>query len=110
MALINTKKNEIQLKIVYYGPGRGGKTSSLEYIQQKLASRNKAKMIKYIKLIFLILLFAVPAFGAGDGTDMVDFKGIYLYEWTVKYDKYLLVMFSFSAIFLKMHQFILVHF
>jgi len=46
MALINKKKNEIQLKIVYYGPGRGGKTSSLEYIQQKLASRNKAKMIK----------------------------------------------------------------
>ncbi|MBC2716404.1 MAG: gliding motility protein [Desulfobacteraceae bacterium] len=46
MALINTKKNEIQLKIVYYGPGRGGKTSSLEYIQQKLASRNKAKIIK----------------------------------------------------------------
>jgi len=46
MALINLKKNEIQLKIVYYGPGRGGKTSSLEYIQKKLASRGKAKMIK----------------------------------------------------------------
>jgi signal recognition particle receptor subunit beta len=46
MALINRKKNEIQLKIVYYGPGRGGKTSSLEYIQQKLANRGKVNMIK----------------------------------------------------------------
>lgn len=46
MALINTKKNELQLKIVYYGPGRGGKTSSLEYIQKKLANSNKFKMIK----------------------------------------------------------------
>jgi GTPase SAR1 family protein len=46
MALINVKKNEIQLKIVYYGPGRGGKTSSLEYIQSKLAHSNKVKMIK----------------------------------------------------------------
>jgi mutual gliding-motility protein MglA len=45
MALINIKKNEIQLKIVYYGPGRGGKTSSLEYIQAKLASRATARMI-----------------------------------------------------------------
>ncbi|MCU0597743.1 MAG: ADP-ribosylation factor-like protein [Desulfobacterales bacterium] len=46
MALINVKKNEIQLKIVYYGPGRGGKTSSLEYIQKKLANSSKVKMIK----------------------------------------------------------------
>jgi hypothetical protein len=46
MALINLKNNEIQLKIVYYGPGRGGKTSSLEYIQTKLANSSKAKMIK----------------------------------------------------------------
>jgi len=46
MALINLKKNEIQLKIVYYGPGRGGKTSSLEYIHKKIANSSKAKMIK----------------------------------------------------------------
>lgn len=46
MALINFKNNEIQLKIVYYGPGRGGKTSSLEYIHKRLAKSSKAKMIK----------------------------------------------------------------
>lgn len=32
MALINLKKKEIECKIVYYGPGRGGKTTNLEYI------------------------------------------------------------------------------
>jgi len=35
MAFINCKKQEVQIKIVYYGPGRGGKTSNLEYIFKK---------------------------------------------------------------------------
>jgi len=37
MALVNLKKNEIQAKIVYYGPGRGGKTTNLEYIYKRFA-------------------------------------------------------------------------
>jgi GTPase SAR1 family protein len=37
MALVNLKKNEIQAKIVYYGPGRGGKTTNLEYIFKRSA-------------------------------------------------------------------------
>ncbi len=32
MANINFKKREIECKIVYYGPGRSGKTTNLEYI------------------------------------------------------------------------------
>ena len=32
MAIINLKKREVECKIVYYGPGRGGKTSNLQYI------------------------------------------------------------------------------
>ncbi len=32
MALINQAKKEIQLKIVYYGPAQGGKTSNLERV------------------------------------------------------------------------------
>jgi GTPase SAR1 family protein len=27
LALINVKTREVQIKIVYYGPGRGGKTT-----------------------------------------------------------------------------------
>ncbi|MDY0161790.1 GTPase domain-containing protein [Desulfobotulus sp.] len=45
MALINPKKKEVQVKIVYYGPGRGGKTTNLEYINQKFKSRIKSEMV-----------------------------------------------------------------
>jgi small GTP-binding protein len=45
LALINPKKKEVQVKIVYYGPGRGGKTTNLEYINQKFKSRIKSEMV-----------------------------------------------------------------
>ena len=32
MAIINLKKMEVEAKIVYYGPGRCGKTTNLEYV------------------------------------------------------------------------------
>jgi mutual gliding-motility protein MglA len=34
MALINAKEKVVECKIVYYGPGRGGKTTNLEYIHK----------------------------------------------------------------------------
>ncbi len=45
MAFINMKKKEVQVKIVYYGPGRGGKTSNLEYIYKKFRERIQTEMI-----------------------------------------------------------------
>jgi small GTP-binding protein len=39
------KKKEVQVKIVYYGPGRGGKTSNLEYIYKKFRERIQTEMI-----------------------------------------------------------------
>ncbi len=45
MAFINLKKKEVQVKIVYYGPGRGGKTTNLEYIYTKLRRRIKTEMV-----------------------------------------------------------------
>ncbi len=44
MALINPKKKEVQVKLVYYGPGRGGKTTNLEYIYNKFQDRIKSKL------------------------------------------------------------------
>ena len=45
LAVINLKKRELQAKIVYYGPGRGGKTTNLEYIHEKFRERIKSEMI-----------------------------------------------------------------
>ncbi len=45
MTLINVKTREIQIKIVYYGPGRGGKTTNLEYINRTYQDQIKTKMV-----------------------------------------------------------------
>ncbi len=45
MALINVKTREVQIKIVYYGPGRGGKTTNLEYINHKYRNQIKTEMV-----------------------------------------------------------------
>ena len=46
MAFVNLKNREIQTKIVYYGPGRGGKTTNLEYIYKNFGYRIGSKMVK----------------------------------------------------------------
>ena len=45
MAFVNVKKKEVQAKIVYYGPGRGGKTTNLEYVYRKFKKHVKSDMV-----------------------------------------------------------------
>ena len=45
MTFINYAAREINCKIVYYGPGLGGKTTNLQYIYNKTAPERKGKMI-----------------------------------------------------------------
>jgi len=45
LAFVNLKKKEVQAKIVYYGPGRGGKTTNLEHIHAKFSNRIKTEMV-----------------------------------------------------------------
>ena len=45
MAFINVMTKEVQVKIVYYGPGRGGKTTNLEYIYKKYRSSIQSEMV-----------------------------------------------------------------
>ncbi|MCU0564237.1 MAG: GTPase domain-containing protein [Desulfobacterales bacterium] len=45
MAFINLKSKIIQVKIVYYGPGRGGKTTNLEYIFRKFHERIHSELV-----------------------------------------------------------------
>ncbi len=45
MAFINKSAKEIQVKVVYYGPGRCGKTTNLLYVNQKMNAKFMGKMI-----------------------------------------------------------------
>lgn len=45
MTFINYVAREINCKIVYYGPGLGGKTANLQYVYQITSAENKGKLI-----------------------------------------------------------------
>lgn len=45
MAIVNLKKREIECKIVYYGPGRCGKTTNLEYIFKAYKKQITGEMV-----------------------------------------------------------------
>lgn len=45
MAVVNIRKKEVQIKIVYVGPGRGGKTTNLEYLFSKIRHRIESDMV-----------------------------------------------------------------
>ncbi|NLI83697.1 MAG: GTPase domain-containing protein [Deltaproteobacteria bacterium] len=45
MAFIDLSRNEIQAKLVYYGTGRGGKTTNLLYIHESMSKQVCGKMV-----------------------------------------------------------------
>lgn len=45
MSLVNYATREITCKIVYYGPGRSGKTTNLHYIYSQVPSDRKGQMV-----------------------------------------------------------------
>jgi mutual gliding-motility protein MglA len=45
VAVIHIRNKEVQIKIVYVGPGRGGKTTNLEYLFGKIRHRILSDMV-----------------------------------------------------------------
>src|SRR5207245_2621105 len=45
MTFINYAAREINCKIVYYGPGLGGKTTNIKYVYEKTNPNSKGKLI-----------------------------------------------------------------
>lgn len=45
MSLINYASREINCKIVYYGPGLGGKTTNIKYIYSKITPEQRGKLV-----------------------------------------------------------------
>ena len=49
MSFINYNAKEMHCKIVYYGPGLGGKTTNIQYVYQKTSGDNKGNIISLRK-------------------------------------------------------------
>jgi len=45
MSMINYASREINCKLVYYGPGLGGKTTNLEHVYKKVSPSTRGKLI-----------------------------------------------------------------
>jgi small GTP-binding protein len=45
MSLVNFTTREITCKIVYYGPGRSGKTTNLQYVYAQVPADRKGRMV-----------------------------------------------------------------
>jgi len=65
MAIINLKKREVECKIVYYGPGRGGKTSNLQYVFQQSRKLMTDEMVSIKTKGDLTLFFDFVPMGVG---------------------------------------------
>ncbi|MBF0573499.1 MAG: GTPase domain-containing protein [Desulfamplus sp.] len=50
MAIVNLKDKTIQIKIVYYGPGRSGKTTNLEFIHNKLQQNRNQQISNLVSI------------------------------------------------------------
>ncbi|MCO4755343.1 MAG: gliding-motility protein MglA [Bacteriovoracaceae bacterium] len=45
MSFVNYHTKEINCKIVYYGPGLGGKTTNIQHVYQRVSSQAKGQMV-----------------------------------------------------------------
>ncbi len=86
MAFVNLKKKEVQAKIVYYGPGRGGKTTNLEYIYSKFRSRIKTEMVTIKTHGDRTLFFDFLPFNVGKIREYDVKIQLYTVPGQVKYD------------------------
>lgn len=66
MSFINYSSREINCKIVYYGPGLGGKTTNLQYIYKKTNPEHKGKLISLATETERTLFFDFLPLALGD--------------------------------------------
>lgn len=80
------KKREIQAKVVYYGPGRGGKTTNLEYIYRLFRERIPSDMVSIKTHGDRTLFFDFLPFDVGKIQDYSVRFLLYTVPGQVKYD------------------------
>ena len=65
MAIFNAKDRIIECKLVYYGPGRGGKTTNLEYIFKAFHKQTDSEMVSINTMGDRTLFFDFLPMGLG---------------------------------------------
>jgi signal recognition particle receptor subunit beta len=65
MSLVNYAKKEIICKVVYYGPGRSGKTTNLQYIFSKIPIEKRGEMTSLATEMDRTLFFDFLPFDVG---------------------------------------------
>src|SRR4029078_5196120 len=86
MAFVNFATREITAKIVYYGPGLGGKTTSLQFIHNNLAPENKGKMISLATAEDRTIYFAFLPLNLGKIQDFAVRVQLYTVPGQVRYN------------------------
>ena len=51
MTLVNFTTREITCKIVYYGPGRSGKTTNLHYVFGRVPQTRRGRMVSLAEMM-----------------------------------------------------------
>ncbi len=66
MSLVNYTNKEINIKIVYYGPGLSGKTTNIQYIHRKLNPKQRGKLLSLATEADRTLFFDFLPISLGD--------------------------------------------
>jgi len=91
MAIISFRSDEIHCKIVYYGPGRGGKTTNLVTLHKGMVKQVRGvQSIKHYNLYRTVSIYGGNAPGYSTGQAIAAMEAIaakelsneYGYEWT----------------------------
>jgi signal recognition particle receptor subunit beta len=86
MAMLDEKKKLLQCKIVYYGPGKGGKTTNLQYVHRALKSRIKSELLSIKTSGDRTLFFDFLPVGIGKIGDYDVMLQVYTVPGQIKYN------------------------
>ena len=86
MAMLDQRKKLLQCKIVYYGPGRGGKTTNLQYVHRTLESRIKSELTSIKTTGDRTLFFDFLPIGIGKIGDYDIRLQVYTVPGQIKYN------------------------